>query len=119
MCFMKRHRKIKIDLETLSGGTSALTTFDRLSFKVVKSITDEYICAVADEIRANTGVLADFTQAANDPKREYMLQFLSGVVYALSGKVERMSKYVFLFGSAEAFRDGSLDNYIQDNRARS
>ena len=44
----------------------------------------------------------------------YVVSFLSGVVYALEGTVYRFGDETRLFASGRAFEDGTLKKYIKD-----
>ncbi|MBQ6817763.1 MAG: cell division protein SepF, partial [Bacilli bacterium] len=45
-----------------------------------------------------------------------MLAFISGVVYATGGRIEKIEAKSFLFARKEEYLDGSLDQYIEDTK---
>lgn len=95
--------------------TNLLTSFDRMEYKIVVDSSKETLLRICDIILSGKAVLANFTNieivAAND-----MLSFISGVVYAKSGKVCKLDTKLFLFGRKEEFADGSLDQYVEDTK---
>ncbi|MCL2630665.1 MAG: cell division protein SepF [Firmicutes bacterium] len=47
-----------------------------------------------DKLKQRQGVIADFSRASNSAQR--MIDFLSGAVYALDGKIERIENKMYL-----------------------
>ena len=95
--------------------TSLLTSFDRMSYQTVDDCSQETLFKICDIILSGKAVLANFTNV-EIAEANNMLSFISGVVYAKSGKVCRLDTKLFLFGRKEEFVDGSLDQYVEDTK---
>ena len=92
-----------------------MTSFDLMEYFIVKDRSNEELFKLCDTILSGKPVLANFDKiAASDCN--YILAFMSGVVYATDGQVVRISERVYLFARKQEFEDGSLNEYIEDNR---
>ena len=91
-----------------------LTAFERLHNVIINS-KDEML-NLADIIMDNRAILANFEKLSVEDAN-YMLTFLSGVVYALEGEVHKTGIKTFLFGSKVAYEDGTLGQFIIERHA--
>lgn len=92
------------------------SAFDRLLNYTLRKNEDINIqlMELADIIMANRPVLINFEEISSIGEVNYVVSFLSGVVYALSGTVYRFGDETRLFASGRAFEDGTLKKYIKD-----
>ncbi len=95
---------------------AALTAFDRIQHVAVTSSNQEQLLEICDTIISGRAVLASFDKVSA-AEANYMLSFISGVVYALGGENFKMDNKLFLFGRKEVFDDGSLYQYVEENKA--
>lgn len=96
-----------------SGGL--LTSFDRLQYFTVANSSQEQLMEMCDIILGGKAILANFDQI-NSEEANFMLSFISGVVYATQGEIFKLDNKLFLFGRKEEFEDGSLHQYVEDSR---
>lgn len=94
---------------------SILTSFDRLQFLTVPNNSQEELLDICNTIISGKAILANFDQLSSDDAN-YMLAFISGVVYATDGQIFKLDTKLFLFGRKEEFEDGSLLQYVEDTR---
>jgi len=92
-----------------------LTSFDRLQYFTVANSSQEQLMEMCDIILGGKAILANFDQI-NSEEANYMLSFISGVVYATQGEIFKLDNKLFLFGRKEEFEDGSLHQYVEDSR---
>ena len=94
---------------------SLLTSFDRMEYMIVADNTQETMLKICDTLLGGKAVLANFdkidSRDAND-----MLSFISGVIYAKQGEVNKLDTKLFLFGRKEEYEDGSLYQYVEDTK---
>ncbi len=92
-----------------------LTSFDLMEYFIVKDRSNEELFKLCDTILSGKPVLANFDKiSVNDCN--YILAFMSGVVYATEGQVVKVSERLYLFARKEEFQDGSLKEYVEDIR---
>lgn len=119
MSLMKKN-KISKDIEFTefnkpSKAKGLLTSFDQMEYFIVETRSEEDMFRLCDTILSGKAVLANFDKVnANDCN--YMLAFISGVVYALDGEVMTLGPRLFLFGGKEQYEDGSLQQYVEDSK---
>lgn len=92
------------------------TSFDRLlnyNFTKNRSIDEQFI-ELADIIIENRPVAINFEEIASATEIDRAVAFLSGVIYALDGEVHRLGEKTFLFASAVALSDGTINYYVSD-----
>lgn len=93
-----------------------LTAFDRMEYFIVEKRTNEDLFKICDTILGGRPVLANFDRLTAAQDCNYMLSFISGVVYATEGEVVQVGTKLYLFARKEEFEDGSLKQYIEDIR---
>ncbi|MFA6889679.1 MAG: cell division protein SepF [Bacilli bacterium] len=90
-----------------------LTSFDQMEYFVFQERNDDEMFRLCDAILHKKAVLANFDKlSAKDCN--YMLSFISGVVYSRDGQSIKLGLRLFLFAGKEEFEDGSLFQYIED-----
>lgn len=92
-----------------------LTAFDNMAYVIVKDSSDKHLIEIADIVLSGKAVLANFNKISPSEANS-MLSFISGLIYATNGKIEKIESKLFLFGTEEEFADGSLDQYIEDSK---
>ena len=70
---------------------------------------------IADTVLSGKPVLANLDQLSV-ADCNYILAFMSGVVYAKDGSPVKVGDRLFLFARKEEFEDGSLDDYVEDQK---
>lgn len=92
-----------------------MTSFDQMQYIIVKERSDDELYRICDLILNGKPVLANFDSIIPGDCN-YMLAFISGVVYAEAGEVIQLGDRLFLFARAQEFEDGSLKQYVEDNK---
>lgn len=97
-------------------GKTLGSSFDRLlSYNFDDNAdVDEQIFKLSDSILGNCPVLINFDKVKDNNKINRVLAFLSGVIYAVQGESYPIGKVSFLFGTDQAFSDGSLYKWVKD-----
>ncbi len=90
-----------------------LTAFDKMEYFSVEERSNETLFKICDTIINGKAVLAKFDKISSSDAN-YMLSFISGVVYACKGKTIQASDKLFLFARKEEYEDGSLEQYVED-----
>ena len=90
-----------------------LTAYDRLETVFVSSRSNEEMFKISDAILSGKPVLANFDRLEIKDSN-YMLAFISGVVYASDGETIQVGPKLFLFARKEEYEDGSLKQYVED-----
>lgn len=93
----------------------SFTSFDNMVYVIVRDCSDEQTLEICDMILSGKPVLANFSKISPSGANE-MLAFISGVVYATNGHIEKMETKLFLFARKEEYEDGSLYQYIEDTK---
>lgn len=88
-----------------------ISSFDKMRAETVTS--REQLLDLCDTIINGHALLANFEKMDVD-EANYMLTFISGVVYALKGEIHKTGPKTFLFASEEEYADGTLHQYIED-----
>lgn len=91
------------------------TSFDNMVYVIVRDISDDQTIEICDLILGGKPVLANFSKIPPSMVNE-MLAFISGVVYATGGRIEKIEAKSFLFARKEEYLDGSLEQYIEDTK---
>ncbi len=112
MRFFSRKNKKRQSSE-FNHGNGLMTSFDKMVYFVVESRKDEELLRLCDTIIASKPVLANFDKLTPDDCN-YMLAFISGVIYACDGETIRLGERLFLFARKEEYEDGSLRQYVED-----
>lgn len=112
--FRRKSRTIKLDGSDKKN--AALTAYDRLQHVAVNDSSQEELFKICDIIMSGRAVLASFDKVSAN-EANFMLSFISGVVYALGGENFKMDNKLFLFGRKEVFQDGSLYQYVEENQS--
>ena len=90
-----------------------LTAFDKMEYFIIQEKSDDEMFRLCDTILSGKPVLANFDKLqANDCN--FMLAFISGVVYACEGETIKVGNKLFLFARKEEYEDGSLKQYVED-----
>lgn len=95
------------------GKGGLLTSFDRLEYIFVQTKDDEELFRICDTILGGHPVIVNFDKLTG-ADCNYMLAFISGVVYALGGQAIKIGAKLFMFGSKADYEDGSLLQYVED-----
>ncbi len=90
-----------------------LTSFDLMEYFIMSERDDEEMFKLCDTIINGKAVLANFDRV-NTNDCNYMLSFISGVVYARGGQAITLGPRLFLFAGKEELTDGSLLQYVED-----
>jgi cell division inhibitor SepF len=102
---LDKKKKRKFDRRNL------ITAFDLMQSEIVKD--KDQLLDLCDIIMRGRAVLANFEKLSVDDAN-YMLTFLSGVVYALEGEVHKTGSRTFLFAGKKQYIDGTLHQFIED-----
>lgn len=90
-----------------------LTAFDQMEYFIVTSRSNDELFKLADTVLNGKPVLANFDKVSVSDCN-YILAFMSGLVYAKDGEVVKVGERLFLFARREEFLDGSLKEYVED-----
>lgn len=91
-----------------------LTSFDKMEYFVFSEKSDEKMFELCQTLLNGKPVLANFDKVSNSSDTNYMLAFISGVVFARDGQAIQVGPKLFLFGGKEEYEDGSLLQYVED-----
>ena len=92
------------------------TSFDRLlnyNLKNDETIEDQMI-ELAEAILSGCPVLLNFDTVEDTNKCNRVLSFLSGLIYAVSGKSYQIGTESYLIAIPQAFEDGSLEKWVKE-----
>ena len=92
-----------------------LTSFDNMTYVIVRDSSDKQLLEICDTVLGGKAVLANFNKIS-PTDANMMLAFISGVVYAKDGVIEKIESKLFLFGRKEEFEYGSFYQYIEDSK---
>ncbi len=110
--FGKNKTKVNKEVEK-NQSRKLMSSFDLMEYFIVKDRSDETIYDLCDTILSGKPVLANFDKlSVNDCN--YILAFMSGVIYATAGEVITVGERLFLFARQEEFEDGTLREYVED-----
>lgn len=90
-----------------------LTSFDKREFFFIKEKSDAEMFRLCDAILSGKPVIANF-DGMSVADCNYMLAFISGVVYACHGETMKLDKRLYLFARKEEYEDGSIAQYVKD-----
>lgn len=92
-----------------------LTAFDKMVYYIFQEGDDsrEEMFKLCDNILNGKPVLANFDKVSVADSN-FMLAFISGVVYACEGETIQVGNKLFLFARKEEYEDGSLMQYVED-----
>lgn len=116
MGIFKKKKKNNFEINEYSKEKSRglLTSFDKMEYFVFSERSDDKMFELCEVLKKNKPVLANFDKVASNSDCNYMLAFISGVVYAREGQAIQVGPKLFLFGGKEEFEDGSLFQYVED-----
>lgn len=92
---------------------SMQSAFDRIIFEDLDIADDPYIVSLANELINGNPLVINFENLDIDDANK-VISFLSGVIFAINGKIEKINKRIFLFARIQDFKDGSLKQFIAD-----
>lgn len=90
------------------------TTAEMIVAEKVVYDDDSYAAELAAKVIEGYPLFLNF-EGLNVDNANKMIAFLSGVCFAISGRVQEISETVFLFTNNEAFIDGSLEKWMSNN----
>lgn len=96
---------------------SLKTAFDRIIFEDLDTDEDDYIVSLANEVINGSPLVINFEKLDVDEANK-VVAFLSGVIYAVGGKIERINSRIFLFARIQEFKDGTLKQFVADYKVR-
>lgn len=96
-----------------SRNKQLLTAFDRMEYFIITENTKVELFKICDTILNGKPVLANFDRLSAADSN-YMLSFISGVIYATDGETIQVGNKLFLFARKEEYEDGSLKQYVED-----
>ncbi len=81
---------------------------------VMEQLVDDEakLLALADELKNGHPLIVDFSKIKTDAALNKSLAFLSGVAYALDGKIVTLNETIFVFAKKTDFIDGTLQEFI-------
>lgn len=89
------------------------SAFERTEFIKVTDKHDIY--ALADKLLSGSPLVLNFESYDTVAANQFIL-FLSGVLYAFDGQVERLKEKILVFASKEAYKDLQLKRFIEDHK---
>jgi|SRR5690554_5834203 len=89
------------------------TAFDRIIFEDLDTDEDDYIVSLANEVINGNPLVINFEKLDVDEANK-VIAFLSGVIFAVGGKIERINSRIFLFARTQEFKDGTLKQFVAD-----
>ncbi len=87
--------------------------FDRTQFVKVTKEHDVY--ALADTLLKGNPLVLNFEAQDVVASNQFIL-FLSGVIYAFDGQVEKIKEKILIFATKEDFKDKALRRFINENK---
>ena len=110
----KKNKNFEINEYNKDKVRGLLTSFDKMEYYVFQERSDEKMFELCNTILKQKPVLANFDKVVNNSDCNYMLAFISGVIYARGGQAIQVGPKLFLFAGKEEFEDGSLLQYVED-----
>ncbi|NLN50785.1 MAG: cell division protein SepF [Acholeplasmataceae bacterium] len=110
--FRKRKKEAQAELPRYQD-FSVQTAFDRIIFEDLVTDEDAYIVELARELLDGSPLVINFEQLGVDEANK-VVAFLSGVIYACDGQVEKINSRVFLFARNQEFKDGTLKKFVEE-----
>lgn len=92
---------------------STESAFDRIIFEDLDNSEDAYLVALAEELINGHPLVINFEKLIVDEANK-VVAFLSGVMFAVGGIVEKINSRVFLFSRAQEYKDGTLKQFINE-----
>ena len=92
-----------------------MTAVDNMKYFIIEEKNDAEMYRLCDTILSGKPVVVNLDKLLV-ADCNYFLSFVSGVVYATRGEVIPISDRVYLFARREEFEDGSLKEYVEDNK---
>lgn len=96
-----------------SRNKQLLTAFDKMEYFIISERNDDELLKISDTILSGKPVLGNFDRLS-PADCNYMLAFISGVLYATEGEAIPVGNKLFLFARKEEYEDGSLRQYVED-----
>ena len=84
--------------------------FKRVEFISVED--DKTVLELANKIMLGIPLCLNFDECLVEEANQ-VVSFLSGVIYALDGVIQPLSKKIFLLAQKSSFKDGSLNRFIE------
>ena len=106
-------RRKKTDRNEFNRNKQLLTAFDRMEHFIMQEKSNEEMMKLCDTILSGKPVLANFDKLSAADSN-FMLAFISGVVYACDGETLKVGNKLYLFARKEEYEDGSLKQYVED-----
>lgn len=105
----------KKNKEEFTNKKSLMQSKDLLIYSKVIERNDEELFKIADMIIDGKPVLVNFDSVvASDCN--FMLAFLSGIVYAYDGEAIPLGERSFLFARGKELEDGSLMEWVEESK---
>ncbi len=81
---------------------------------VMEQLIDEEskLLEIANQLKDGHPLIVDFGKIKTDAALNKSLAFLSGVTYALDGKIVTLNETIFVFARKTDFIDGTLQEFI-------
>jgi len=81
---------------------------------VMEQLVDEEskLLELANQLKDGHPLIVDFGKIKTDAALNKSLAFLSGVAYALDGKIVTLNETIFVFAKKTDFIDGTLQEFI-------
>lgn len=92
---------------------SVNTAYDRIVFEDLDTDDDDFIVSLANEVINGNPLVLNFDKLEVDQANK-VVAFLSGVMYAVGGKIEKINSRVFLFARTQEYKDGTLKQFITE-----
>jgi FtsZ-interacting cell division protein YlmF len=90
----------------------------RISFEQLTTASDEYLNQVGLRIINGEPLVLNFDLLNTDDSNK-AIAFVSGVAFGVDGAYRKLNEKSYLFANSEAFKDGTLNNwlinYLQQN----
>ena len=120
MGIFRKNSKLKNNLEFTEYNKNdkskgLLTSFDLMEYIIMEERDEQAMFRLCDILLSGKAVLANFDKV-NNADCNYMLSFISGVVYARGGEAITLGTKLFLFAGKDELADGSLLQYVEDIR---
>lgn len=115
--FSKKKTNNKLEFSEYNKGEKRrglLTSFDKMEYFVFNDKSEEKMFLLCETVLKGKPVLANFDKVKDASECNYMLAFISGVVYARQGQAITIGPRLFLFAGKEELEDGSLLQYVED-----
>lgn len=86
--------------------------YENILFEEVKNASTEYLTKLAEHLMKKFPLIGNFESLEVDEANK-AISFLSGVIYALGGKVMMVNNYSFMFATLEAYQDKNIIELLE------